>query len=347
MTAHAADHARFDTHQVYVDAVGTPRTPPNPSPHSTRMAAGCDTSRTPLSATGTPATSSRARVVEYEARNTEITFLAETLNDLEDLRKATGNRVWQLEHGDYAGLDASVAIALGSDLEAVEASVVKQLEKAMRRHPLGMWMQSPDTRGVGLKQGARLLAAVGNPYWNCLDQRPRRGPAELWAYCGFHVLPASQTFSDIHASSVGGHPLTGTDHGTSEIHRTLVGAGQLLLPDDQTRNDSHEGAVVGVAPRRAKGKRANWSSQARSRAWLVATSCVKQPAGTRYRDIYDNGRAKYADAVHQTTCAQCSAKPGDPLRPGHQHARALRLIAKAVLKDVFVEARNWHLREDS
>lgn len=375
-----------------------------------------------------------SRVAEYDDLNAPITFLAELLNDIEDLRKATGNRLWQLEHGDLVGTGMEgVAQQMLDDLAATEIGVVKELQRAMKRHPLGPWVQSAP--GVGLKQGARLLAAIGNPYWNARDGRPRRGPAELWAYCGYHVLPASQKPGDIHGAPAGGHPLADTDlhlfdaqsryvgvgqpsrpdqspveaqdavvganplpssqlppdaqrgsagghflvssdQGASGIHPPGVAADHPLHPDDQFPHAPHVWTVVGVAPRRTKGQRANWSAQARSRAWLIASSCVKQPKGTRYRDVYDTGRAKYADAVHAVICQRCSAcatcggpldatkkdhlaergcdkrkaayaGPGSPLTPAHQHARALRLIAKEVLKDIFVEARAWHETEES
>jgi hypothetical protein len=66
-----------------------------------------------------------------------------------------------------------------------------------------------------------------------------------------------------------------------------------------------------------------------------------------YRKIYDDTRAKYAEAVHQHPCSRCGpkdkpAQPGTPLSDGHKHARALRAVAKKVLKDLRREARNIH-----
>lgn len=81
------------------------------------------------------------------------------------------------------------------------------------------------------------------------------------------------------------------------------------------------------------------------RAHLVAKSIVK--AGGPYREVYDRGRVKYADAVHQVECRRCAPKGhpapvGSPLSEGHKYARAVRLIAKAVLKDLWREARRLH-----
>lgn len=109
--------------------------------------------------------------------------------------------------------------------------------------------------------------------------------------------------------------------------------------------------VNGAAPRREKGKKANWSRDGRSRARMIAESCLK--AGGHYRiDIYDPVKAHYQGAVHTRECAQCGkaadkktgapgvpALPGTPLKDGHTHARALRAISKELLRDLWIEAR--------
>lgn len=105
--------------------------------------------------------------------------------------------------------------------------------------------------------------------------------------------------------------------------------------------------VKGSAQRRKKGELSNWSPDARMRAFLIAESCVKQPAGTRYRDVYDEARDKYSDAVHGTDCVRCGPKgkpalAGTPLSAGHQHARALRAISKELLRDLWLEAKAVH-----
>jgi hypothetical protein len=37
---------------------------------------------------------------------------------------------------------------------------------------------------------------------------------------------------------------------------------------------------------------------------------------------------------------------GTPLSPGHQHARAVRIVAKEILKDLWIEARNLYHPEE-
>ena len=124
----------------------------------------------------------------------------------------------------------------------------------------------------------------------------------LWAYCGYHV------WND-------------TAH---------------MPADNQT-------TYGGVAPHRRRGTQANWNPSARMRTYLVAESCIKQRRSP-YRVVYDGARAKYADAVHTRDCVRCGptgspAPSGSALSDGHKHARALRLVAKQILKDMWTEAR--------
>lgn len=101
--------------------------------------------------------------------------------------------------------------------------------------------------------------------------------------------------------------------------------------------------IDGQAPRRKRGERANWSSDAKMRAFLCAESCIKKRSSP-FRPVYDAGREKYRDAVHPFPCVRCGPKgkpalPGSELSAGHQHARAMRLTAKAILRDMWVASR--------
>lgn len=244
-----------------------------------------------------------------------LSTLAAQVDDLETLRIANAHRYRLLtseevgEDGVQRGLNLPethpdvVRLKVTLDgLKSVEDSAIKHVQSHMRKSVWGPWIKQ--ATGVGEKQLARLLGSIGDPYWNTLHDRPRT-VSELWAYCGLHVLHP------------GGRPST----------------------------DAHGPSAAGVAPRRQKGQKANWSEDARKRAWLIATSCVKSKGA--YREVYDTTRAKYDGAVHQADCVRCGpagkpAKAGSELSAGHQHARALRAIAKEVLKDLWVEARRQY-----
>jgi len=68
----------------------------------------------------------------------------------------------------------------------------------------------------------------------------------------------------------------------------------------------------------------------------ASMKCMASP----YRKVYDDARERYADRVHANDCPQCHAKVGDPWKPGHQHAAALRLVGKEMLKDLWIVSGN-------
>lgn len=210
-----------------------------------------------------------------------LLIFAESLDDLEKLRIATDNRVRALADSLEGTPEYKSISNLAEQIQVMEHQAVLNLQRAMRDHALGDWVKR--TIGVGEKQMARLLSAIGDP-------AERQKVSQLWAYCGFHVID-------------------------------------------------------GEAPRRRAGSQLNFSMTARMRTRLIAESCVKQ-AKSPYRAVYDAGREKYEDATHQTPCAQCGSKGkpaevGSELRDGHKHARALRLVAKEILKDIWVESKKF------
>jgi hypothetical protein len=290
-----------------------------------------------------------------------LALAADVLDDIERVRIANQNRLRQLtrtgedsdgeERGFGLDPDHPDVMRLGLmvlALEKVEHDATLELQRKMRKHPLGAWMKAQ--RGIGEKQGARLLAAIGDPYINSAKDAPRTVSA-LWAYCGLHVLP-------------GGH-LKGDDHLTTA-------AGERHRDTDHPMDDDHCG-FVGVAAKRRKGERANWSTKAKMRAYLIAESCIKQlskdcrdghaasDAHTRcavpaqdlqdedghrrdahqfmaavpscacspYRVVYDQRRARTATSHPEWT-------------DGHSHNDALRVASKAILRDLWRAARELH-----
>jgi len=263
-----------------------------------------------------------------------LALLADALDDIERTRIANENRLRQLtrDEADSDGEERGFGLTLEQPQVAALADVVNalgklehqstlNLQRAVRKHPLGPWVKG--TVGVGEKQGARLLAAVGDPYWNTLHDRPRL-VSELWAYCGLHVLPAAQSSLDTHGEGGGG--------------------GKQGDPGQTTT--AAQPCAAGVAPTRARGQRANWSTTAKTRAYLIAESCIKQ-ARSPYRAVYDDGRKKYDGALHAAPCRRCGpagkpAETGTQLSAGHQHARAMRLVMKEILRDLWAESKRIH-----
>lgn len=237
-----------------------------------------------------------------------LALAADTVSDLEDVRKAAENRLRQLttDHGlTPHNPDVQRLAALADDVRALEAKAVKTLQLAMRAHPLGKWQRS--RKYVGEKQLGRLLGAIRDPYWNDLHDRPRK-LRELYAYCGMHVLDGD----------------TGAQ-GSSDRQMT-TGAG--------------------VAPARRRGQHSTWNESARMRIWNLASKQIIG-VGAHYRPLYDDARCKYANSFHSSPCPRCGpkgkpAQAGSPLSDGHKHARAVRIVAKAILRDLWEESRRLH-----
>jgi len=264
-----------------------------------------------------------------------LLIAAEIVDDLEKSRVANENRLRQLTRDETDtdgeergfGLDAShPAVArianIVDGLGKLEHEAVLNLQKAMRGHPLGPWVKAQ--RGIGEKQAARLLAAIGDPYWNTLHNRPRT-VSELWAYCGYHVLPAGHPPADAHLPGASGTQTGGGDTGQRSS-------------DAQTR-------AAGVAPRRQRNVQSNWSEDARKRSWLIVQSVIK--SGGPWREVYDARKATTEGKLHSSPCVRCGPKGkpapvGSLLSDGHRHADAIRITAKAILKALWIESKRLH-----
>lgn len=215
---------------------------------------------------------------------TVLFIYAALLDDLERVRIANENRIRELLKTMGIG-SADVLEAMRDGLTKFEADAVNALQREMRADPLGPWVKQ--TIGLGEKQFARLLHAVGDPVYRLersTGELVERTVSQLWAYCGY--VPGQR--------------------------------------------------------RQAKVK-SNWSADAKMRAFLCAESCMKQMESP-YRKVYDDARAHYAEAKHEDECKRCGpsgkpAQPGSDLSDGHKHARALRKVAKEILKDLWRESR--------
>lgn len=266
-----------------------------------------------------------------------LSLAAASLDDLERTRIAAENRLRQLtrDEPDKDGEERGFGLpdtdpqvrAQGIVLEglkALEHGAELALVRRLRKHALWPWIQG--TIGVGPKQGARLLAAIGDPYWNTLYDRPRT-VSELWAYSGYKVVPAGRTGSDAHLASASGPQDIPADRRTGATHCDPVGGEQSDGDPGHAANEAHA-LVAGVAVRRKKGQKSNWSAVAKMRAYLIAESCIKQ-ARSPYRAVYDQRRAHTALTHPDWTL-------------GHSHNDALRVVAKRVLRDLWIAAREVH-----
>lgn len=252
----------------------------------------------------------------------ELAVLAERVHALEEFRKACANQHQSLtdtkmhKDGEYRGQHLPVehpvaahSATIVDSIRRLEDELVSLLEKELKRSPLGPWIKAQ--KGLGPKTTARLLASIGDPYWNDLHERPRT-VSELWAFCGYRP-------------------------------------GQ----------------------KRAKGQQMNWSPDAKMRLHVVVEPIIKMISKpcysvkgddneylyavhiegactcSPYRVLWDQARAKYSGSVHPETCVRCGPS-GNPAKAGsvrsakHQMEMANRIVKKAILRDLWREAKRIH-----
>lgn len=268
-----------------------------------------------------------------------VLYYADIVGDLEQARIAAAGRLRALVapppwgKGINSALPEVVVAEAGlAETKALEATMTARLRKAMAAHPLGPWVNA--TVGLGEKSMARWLAAVG-------DLAARETPAQVWAYCGLYVLhpdQGGQRTSDAHSGIALLGNVEGEGQNRSDLHAAHALAYEAGNAGDHCYVDVHTSGVPGIAPRRTRGVKANWSTDAKTRLYVVAEGCVKARTSP-YRPVYDAARERYADAVHAYPCAQCKAAAGEPLKDGHKHARAMRALMKRIALEAWREAR--------
>lgn len=242
--------------------------------------------------------------------DTTLAILANRVADLEEFRKACGNRLFSLTNltpgkdGKMRGygLAPGNPVVVQQDfiitqVKALEDQAVKELERHLKKSPLGPWVLRQ--KGLGYKTIARLLAATGDPYWNSLHNRPRM-VSELRTYCGY------------------GDPVD---------QRSRKG---------QQHNHSAEAKMRGfncVKPIKQVIQKPCYSLKNENKEHIGAVhveGCTCSP----YRVLYDETKARYVGSLHPET--------GEPRTPGHLDQIALRRVTKELLKNLWHEAKRLH-----
>lgn len=260
-----------------------------------------------------------------------LAMMADSLDDLERVRNASRNRLRTMtrsevdKDGNLRGFclsesDPEVArlSALCTALDGLVHDQTLALQRRMRKHPLGPWVKGQ--RGIGDKTAARLLAAVGDPYWNTLHDRPRT-VSELWAYCGLHTLPGGHLLGAIPSPSAPpGHPL----------RRAVTTAPSIPI-------------CQAVAARRRKGVKSNWSTVAKTRAWLCIEACMKQ------LDPACKGETGIANHVEGCRCSPYrivvdvrrtrTLLTHPDWTPRHSLNDGMRIASKTFLRDLWRQAK--------
>lgn len=246
-----------------------------------------------------------------------LALAADMLDDLERVKIASQNRLRSLtdDTPDTDGVLRGSAMPLTHPEVARLAALVQMVEAAEHQAVLNLQRAMRNhplgpwvkaQRGIGEKQAARLLAKIGDPCVNA-TAGTYRTVSQLWAYCGLHVV-------------AGGDP-------------------------GQTPTDTQL-ACAGVAARRQKGQKANWSTDAKTRAWLIVQSCMKQLDTSCKTDtgiaehVEGCGCSPYRVVIDQRRQRTATTHP--EWTPGHSLNDAMRVASKRLLRDLWREARRCH-----
>ena len=218
----------------------------------------------------------------------------------EDAQKS---RIASVNRAERGGVDPHVYEAYTDALTAAEKTCGLHMRRCFRRvvpAPIVEWQKA--TNGIGEHLLARLLGHLGHPVW-------------------------------------------ATPH-----HWEGTGANRVLITDPpfaRTVGQLWQYCGHGAPGRIKKGATfeelaALGSPNLKMIVHLCAEACMKTRTSP-YRLVYETARLGVTDKTHTVECVRCgpSGKPaqvGSPWSAGHQHAHALRIVGKELLRDLWIVA---------
>jgi hypothetical protein len=236
---------------------------------------------------------------------------ADVVDDLERAREDNKNRLRAMTtavdkggHGlDVDHPDVARLSLLVDALMAAEKQAVKELERAMKAHPLGAWVKAQ--HGIGEKTIARLLGCIQDPYWHDVHNRPRK-LRELRKYCGVH----------------------GPDTAAQSPHDSQLDLGGGVAPSRKRGQKVDWNANARMRLWNVANP-ATWQRKSPYRE-------VYDKARAKYADAIHNNPCVRCGPKGKP------AQPGSDLSDGHKHARALRSVMQEILNDLWREAKRIH-----
>jgi hypothetical protein len=227
----------------------------------------------------------------------ELHLYAEMFYDVQEFRKAAASKV--------RSMTVTPAVVAGEALRHYERAE-HELSLTMRRclretaHPYVLEWQKRE-KGIGEHLLARLLGAVGDPR----TARPMHWEGSGKARILVADEPRERSVSQLWSYCGHGDATRKRRHGMTEAEAAALG-----------------------------------NPRAKMVLWNIACACIKTDG--HYREVYNKRRAATELRQHAAACVRCGpsgkpAEPGSPWSKAHQHADALRIVGKAVLRDLWLE----------
>jgi len=299
----STDQSSIDTQRTDVGAV----TPCDPTIVPTKP--NTDSSGRTLS-NQLPTTGSSTPMLEPSGGWLELRIWAEMFEDAQKARIANTNRA------NSEGVDPDIYSAHIEALRRTEHECRLALRRCYRRiTPPQIVEWQKNTIGIGPDMFARLLGHLGHPVWTT-PHHWHNGPPPPDHACLERVCGPTRHL-------IAGPPFA----------RTI---GQLW-----------QFCGHGAPSRKTKGmSAADLAAQGNPKLKMLvhlnAEMCMKQRTSP-FRLVYDQTRIAVADKLHTQECVRCGpsgkpAQPGTPWKLGHQHAHALRITGKEILRDLWTVA---------
>lgn len=213
---------------------------------------------------------------------------------------AQKSRIANVNRAESDGVDPAIYAAHIATLERTEHECRLALRRTFRRvapPPIVEWQKN--ATGIGIDLLARLLGHMGHPRW-------------------------------------------ATPH-----HWEGTGTNRILITDppfERSVGQLWQFSGHGAPGRKWKGMTADdlaaqGSPTIKMLVHLNAEACMKCMTSP-FRLVYEQARLGCIDRLHTAECVRCgpSGKPaqiGTPWRAGHQHAHALRIVGKEILRDLW------------
>lgn len=264
----------------------------------------------------------------WTAASAVLGLCADILDDVESIRTATENRLRQITRTevDKDGVQRGFGLSAGHPQ-------IEQIALSLRR----------------LKHDSNVLKELGYPIRIVRDYDENGKPIGRACIC-----MECNAIRDL-SRSLREHPLgpwvaANPGIGEKQAARLISTVRSPHWNDlhQRPRTVSELWAYCGYKPgaRRQKGQKANWSTEAKTRAYLVALSCMKN-LKSPWREVYLKRKDATEGRLHTEPCKPCGGDSGaldagTPWRDGHRHQDALRFTAKQILKALWLESKRLH-----